>query len=614
MKSYLLIVQVFLLLVLAGCSSDSGSPAPPIAARTHLVEAAQATLTPTAAKDEYTLVMSGVPVEAHWFSAAAPGGTGSIAMADYLGETWRAAYGETAPHALVQLFGTTPQLDSSWYTAIIARSYDAAAQTLTLRLRMLNTVWYSPPSIPVTSRTTVLTIFNHDNTALRAGAFVQHAPRASLAPTADAGVYTLVLENISPVSSYVTKAPLTKSHFSPVDVIARQWSERFQGAVPQAALYGSGQKAQLLMMSIDRPLYQVATGSLAYAVRLPATPAELTLTDVALVVDASQAQFSADEYPFAPGCAALDSAAWNNATLYDLTYGCLPAGWAAFFNDPQVKAQVSAISQALSQQSTSASAISPGIARVFRTLYMTSPNEVKALVLGQDPAPTPGLATGLSFSLDSSESTANVPSVQRVLLELQNERFSTSILNGDLSTWAEDGVLLLNAALTIPCPPGASSCTIGGHINLWKAFTAQLIQYIDQHAQPMAYILWGSAAGQYAEYARNPQHTVLKGGHPSPQANGAYFFCKSYFSCANQWLQKAARGAVNWNLTTVANPAAEVCIWGWSSSGKSSYCQETCTMASCSFTTVALQTVVGDWTDRLRYYQQLLMLPLQATI
>ncbi len=583
MKRQWLLAQAWLLLfVLAGCGPHESTPAPPVASRTFLVEAGQATLTPTAVKDQYTLVMNGVPADLYWFSWETPAAAGSTPTRDYVGDTWREAYGEDAPHALLQLFGSTPQLDSAWYAAISARTYDAAAQRLTLQLRMLNTVWYSPPSVAVTSRKTVLTVFNHDQASRRGSAFVQHAPRAELAPTPQDGVYTLTLDSVSPVSSFVTKAPLAKSHFSPVDVIARQWSRRFEGAVPRAALYGNGRSPQLYLMTADAPVFQVATGKLVYTVRLDARPAESSLQDVALVVDASQALFAPDEYPYGPGCANLETAAWNTATLADLTYGCLPAGWSGFFNDPQVRAQLSVVSQALGQQSTSADAISPSIARAFRTLYMTSPDEIKALILGQDPAPTPGLATGLSFSLDSSEDTSSVPSVQRVLLELQNEQFTTNIANGDLSSWAEDGVLLLNSALTIPCPPGASSCTIGAHIDLWKDFTGLLIGYIDQNAQPMSFILWGASAGQYAAYVKNPRHTVLKGGHPSPQANGQYFFCKAYFTCANGWLKNADRGAVNWNLTTVPNPTAEACVWGWNSTTRSSYCMEQCTMAACA--------------------------------
>ncbi|MEI7706049.1 MAG: hypothetical protein WCK73_15805 [Deltaproteobacteria bacterium] len=76
---------------------------------------------------------------------------------------------------------------------------------------------------------------------------------------------------------------------------------------------------------------------------------------------------------------------------------------------------------------------------------------------------------------------------------------------------------------------------------------------------------------------------VLQGGHPSPQANGVFFFCKSYFACANTWLGHAGRGAVRWDLTSAPNPTTEACVWSWDSSTRTSACQSTCTLAECPF-------------------------------
>jgi len=126
------------------------------------------------------------------------------------------------------------------------------------------------------------------------------------------------------------------------------------------------------------------------------------------------------------------------------------------------------------------------------------------------------------------------------------------------------------------------------------------------------------AAGA-AERAVQHQHPERRSDHLGRRRRAAAQFRPDHplpawrqFLHANQWLQKAGRGAVNWNLTTVANPTAEVCIWGWNPSSKSSYCQETCTMSRCSFAAAAEQAMMNDGTDQLRYYRQLLMPPLLA--
>jgi len=244
------------------------------------------------------------------------------------------------------------------------------------------------------------------------------------------------------------------------------------------------------------------------------------------------------------------------------------------------------ISQTLENQVKYNTDISPEIGKTFRSLYMTSPWETKSLILGQDPAPEPGLATGLSFSLDIDVNTSRVPSVQRVLLEAQNEGFHVDIYDGDLTSWVKSGVMLLNSALTIPCPADGTFCTIGGHIELWREFTKYLIDYIDEKCSAMTFILWGSAAGKYAQYVWNKDNLVLKGGHPSPKADGGYFFCKNYFHCTDLWLSESNRESVDWNLTS-SSGSYPPCVWGWDSESKTSYCAESCSSATCNNLNIA---------------------------
>ena len=275
-----------------------------------------------------------------------------------------------------------------------------------------------------------------------------------------------------------------------------------------------------------------------------------------------------------------ENATWQDTTLYDLTYACPPKGWDGFFKRKDVKEKIKKISDELEKQVAEGNDISPKIGWTFRALYSAPSDNARSLIMGQDPAPQPGLATGLSFSLAPDEPTGDVASVQRVFLEVQNEQFCVNLDDGDLSKWAEDGVLLLNMALTIPCPHGATSCTIGGHLSLWQDFTGSLMDYVDTLDHPMAFILWGSKAGAFDKTVKNSKHKVFKGGHPSPRVSGKNFFCKNYFNCANKWLKENGAEAVEWNLISSCEPS-EPCIWSWSSSTRTSKCQSDCQMATC---------------------------------
>jgi uracil-DNA glycosylase len=275
---------------------------------------------------------------------------------------------------------------------------------------------------------------------------------------------------------------------------------------------------------------------------------------------------------------ARSKATWKNTTLSVLTYKCIPVGWEAFFNDPAVKAEVKRISNALRKEVRDTGGdVNPALGNVFRALYSVSPSNVRAVVLGQDPAPTRGQATGLSFSLAPGTAPWRVPSVQRAILEARNEGFSVNVDDGDLSSWATHGVVLLNTALTIPCPASAGSCTIGGHLALWKTFTAQLLKAVDAEASPQAIILWGSKAASFKSHFVNPLHRVFLGGHPSPLSDPSKFFCKSYFSCSNKWLDDHHVSQIEWSVTG-GSTSAQSCIW---SRGKTPTCATACTQAAC---------------------------------
>lgn len=288
-------------------------------------------------------------------------------------------------------------------------------------------------------------------------------------------------------------------------------------------------------------------------------------------------------FPSGPGCKQLKSSRWKNANLYDLTYGCIPAGWESFFRQPAVRKELEIISRRLVSISKGGDKIEPAIGNTFKALYKVKLKDIKAIILGQDPAPQPGVATGLSFSTFNGVSSSRVASIQRVLLEARNEGYCVNLKNGNLSQWADRGVLLLNMALTIKCEPGKTICTIASNVPLWSRFTELLIRYINSNAPPSSFILWGGKAIAFKQYVTSSRHKVITGGHPSPAGSlyGKRFFCKNYYKCSNQWLGKNSRTVINWHLAKQCKKRKTACYWEWNSETRKSICVSRCIQRAC---------------------------------
>ena len=183
---------------------------------------------------------------------------------------------------------------------------------------------------------------------------------------------------------------------------------------------------------------------------------------------------------------------------------------------------------------------------VFKALEMIAgPTQVKVVILGQDPTPQPGKATGLAFSVGDPRT---VPTVMSVLLEVALEGFKVDVNQGFLEKWATQGVLLLNAALTV------ERNNAGCHLVYWNRFTELLIRHISEKAPPTVWILWGNRAQEFEEFIDVTRHYVIKGGHPSPRGgNLNTFFGGNYFRCANKFLLKKNRGEIDWSLVAGDN-------------------------------------------------------------
>ena len=177
----------------------------------------------------------------------------------------------------------------------------------------------------------------------------------------------------------------------------------------------------------------------------------------------------------------------------------------------------------------------PPPALAFRALELTQPEDVRAVILGQDPYPTPGHAHGLAFSVPAGTRPLP-PSLRNILAELAEDRGARTA--GDLSDWAAQGVLLWNAAPTVP--EGA----IDGHRALgWDRLTAQVLQRAA--ARPTAFVLWGRRA-QAAARGIGAPHLRIETAHPSPLSARRGFFGSRPFGRVDAWLASRGEAPIDW--------------------------------------------------------------------
>ncbi|MEZ5409970.1 MAG: uracil-DNA glycosylase [Acidimicrobiales bacterium] len=181
---------------------------------------------------------------------------------------------------------------------------------------------------------------------------------------------------------------------------------------------------------------------------------------------------------------------------------------------------------------------------VFAALHLTPYAEVKVLILGQDPYHGPGQAHGLCFSVRPP--VAPPPSLENIFTELHADLGLPVPRHGSLQHWAEQGVLLLNATLTVRAHQAGSHQKKG-----WETFTDQVIRSVNDKPERVVFILWGSFARQKRALITGPQHTVIESPHPSPLSAHRGFFGSRPFSRANAALVEAGREPVDWALPDI---------------------------------------------------------------
>lgn len=193
------------------------------------------------------------------------------------------------------------------------------------------------------------------------------------------------------------------------------------------------------------------------------------------------------------------------------------------------------------QERTQGKTIYPPQADIFNALKFTPFENIKVVIIGQDPYHGPNQAHGLSFSVKPG--VPQPPSLQNIFKELHDDLGVPFPKHGCLENWARQGVLLLNASLTVEAGKPQSHANVG-----WELFTDKIIKVLNDQCQGLIFLLWGSPAQRKGQIIDPTRHYILKAPHPSPlSANRGFFGCK-HFSKTNELLRKMGKTEIDWSL------------------------------------------------------------------
>lgn len=194
----------------------------------------------------------------------------------------------------------------------------------------------------------------------------------------------------------------------------------------------------------------------------------------------------------------------------------------------------------LHQEKAAGATIFPPGSQIFRAFDLTPVKNVKVVILGQDPYHGPGQAHGLSFSVPHGVPAP--PSLKNIFKEIETDLGVRMSGCPNLEKWASQGVLLLNAVLTVRSGEAASHSKIG-----WEQFTDAVIKYVSDNCEGVVFMLWGNFARTKSALIDHSRHHVLEAAHPSPLARGAFFGCR-HFSRANEALISSGHTPIDWQL------------------------------------------------------------------
>lgn len=187
----------------------------------------------------------------------------------------------------------------------------------------------------------------------------------------------------------------------------------------------------------------------------------------------------------------------------------------------------------------SCTTVYPQAGMIFNAFELCPFDSVRVVILGQDPYHEPGQAHGLCFSV--RDGVPFPPSLRNIFKEISQDLGTPVPQSGDLTRWARQGVLLLNATLTVRAGQAASHQGKG-----WETFTDSVIRSISDSHDHVVFILWGGYARRKSALIDRNRHLILESAHPSPLSAYAGFFGNHHFSTANRWLQEHGKPAIEW--------------------------------------------------------------------
>ena len=215
--------------------------------------------------------------------------------------------------------------------------------------------------------------------------------------------------------------------------------------------------------------------------------------------------------------------------------------WKEVLRDEFLRPYFLQIAAHLKTERATHTTIYPAGSLIFNAFDKTPFDKVKVVIIGQDPYHNAGQAHGLSFSVP--DGVAPPPSLVNIFKELQSDLNISIPHTGNLEPWARQGVLLLNASLTVVANTPNSHAQAG-----WHTFTDEVIRHVSADKEHVVFMLWGKFAQNKAELIDSGKHLVLKAAHPSPFSAHSGFFGSGHFSKANHWLQQQGEKPIDWSL------------------------------------------------------------------
>ena len=224
----------------------------------------------------------------------------------------------------------------------------------------------------------------------------------------------------------------------------------------------------------------------------------------------------------------------------------LEPSWKEALHEEFEKPYMKQLGEFLRAEKAAGKVIFPPGPLIFNALNTTPLARIKVVIIGQDPYHGPGQAHGLCFSVQPGVPTP--PSLQNIYKELQRDLNLPIPNHGYLQHWAEQGVLLLNAVLTVEDGRAGAHAGKG-----WEGFTDHVVEVLNREREHLVFLLWGSYAQKKGAMIDVRRHKVLRAPHPSPLSAHRGFIGCGHFSAANEYLRRTGQAPIDWSLPTVAD-------------------------------------------------------------